>query len=85
MSLHPLFALKQTSMKRTLAAAIAAAALVTAANASAQTLRFAHVDPDDWTTSKKGAAGQVFKNLVEAETDLTVEPHPAGSLGEKPS
>ena len=46
--------------KRTLTAALATATLVAAANASAQTLRFAHVDPDDWTTSKKGAAGQVF-------------------------
>lgn len=69
------------SMKRTLTAAIATATLIGAAHASAQTLRFAHVDPDDWTTSKKGAAGQVFKNLVEAETDLTVELYPAGSLG----
>ena len=37
-------------MKRTLTVAIASAALLTAAHASAQTLRFAHVDPDDWTT-----------------------------------
>nr|WP_290701352.1 DctP family TRAP transporter solute-binding subunit [Halomonas sp. UBA3074] len=81
MSLRPLFASKPTSVKRALTAAIAAAALASAATASAQTLRFAHVDPDDWTTSKKGAAGQVFKNLVEAETDLTVELYPAGSLG----
>ena len=81
MSLTPRFALKQTSMKRTLAASIAAVSLMAAATASAQTLRFAHVDPDDWTSSKKGAAGQVFKNLVEAETDLTVELYPAGSLG----
>ncbi|WP_447927446.1 DctP family TRAP transporter solute-binding subunit [Vreelandella sp. EE27] len=70
-----------TAMKRTLTAAIATITLAAAAQANAQTLRFAHVDPDDWTTSKKGAAGQVFKNLVEAETDLTVELYPAGSLG----
>ena len=81
MSLRPLLSLPTTSMKRTLTVTIASAALLTAANASAQTLRFAHVDPDDWTTSKKGAAGQVFKNLVEAETDLTVELYPAGALG----
>lgn len=72
---------KPTSIKRALVAAVTAATLLAAASASAQTLRFAHVDPDDWTTSKKGAAGQVFKNLVEAETDLTVELYPAGSLG----
>lgn len=81
MFLSSMLVLKQAPMKRALIAAIAAATLVTAANASAQTLRFAHVDPDDWTTSKKGAAAQVFKNLVEAETDLTVELYPAGSLG----
>ncbi len=81
MSLRPMLSLPTTSMKRTLTVAIASAALLTAAHASAQTLRFAHVDPDDWTTSKKGAAGQVFKNLVEAETDLTVELYPAGALG----
>ena len=81
MSLRPMFSLQKTSMKRTLTVAVTMAALFSAAHASAQTLRFAHVDPDDWTTSKKGAAGQVFKNLVEAETDLTVELYPAGSLG----
>ena len=81
MSLRPMLSLPTTSMKRTLTVAVASAALLTAAHASAQTLRFAHVDPDDWTTSKKGAAGQVFKNLVEAETDLTVELYPAGALG----
>ena len=67
MSLRPMFSLQKISMKHTLTVAIASAALLSAAHASAQTLRFAHVDPDDWTTSKKGAAGQVFKNLVEAE------------------
>ena len=81
MSLRPMLSLPTTSMKRTLTVAIASAALLTAAHASAQTLRFAHVDPDDWTTSKKGAAAQVFKNLVEVETDLTVELYPAGALG----
>lgn len=62
-------------------AAVAAIALTAVATASAQTLRFAHVDPAEWTSSKKGAASLVFKNLVEAETDLTVELYPAGSLG----
>ena len=49
--------------------------------AGAQTIRVAHVDPDDWTGSKKGAAAQIFKNIVEGETDLTVEVFPAGALG----
>ncbi|MCP1314222.1 MULTISPECIES: DctP family TRAP transporter solute-binding subunit [unclassified Halomonas] len=73
--------LKHPLMKHSLTAAITTAVMIATAQASAQTLRFAHVDPDDWATSKKGAAAQVFKNLVEAETDLTVELYPAGSLG----
>jgi tripartite ATP-independent transporter DctP family solute receptor len=52
-----------------------------ASSAFAQTLRFAHVDPDEWQHSKKGAAAHIFKNIVEGETDLTVEIFPAGSLG----
>lgn len=49
--------------------------------ASAQTIRFAHVDGADWQTSKKGSAAVMFKNIVEGETDLTVELFPAGALG----
>lgn len=63
---------------------IAATAVLTlglASAAGAQTIRFAHVDPDDWTASKKGAAANIFKNIVEGETDLTVELFPAGALG----
>jgi len=52
-----------------------------AAGAQAQTLRIAHVDPDEWTGSKKGAAAQIFRNIVEGETDLEVEIFPAGALG----
>ncbi|WP_295513071.1 DctP family TRAP transporter solute-binding subunit [uncultured Sulfitobacter sp.] len=62
--------------------AVTALALgLAAAGAQAQTLRIAHVDPDEWTASKKGAAAHVFKNIVEGETDLTVELFPAGALG----
>ena len=39
-----------------------------AASAQAQTIRFAHVDPADWQSSKKGAAAEIFKNIVEGET-----------------
>ncbi|THD76803.1 DctP family TRAP transporter solute-binding subunit [Thalassobius vesicularis] len=63
---------------------LAAAAVITmglATAAQAQTIRVAHVDPDDWTASKKGAAAHVFKNIVEGETGLTVEIFPAGALG----
>ncbi|WP_217703063.1 DctP family TRAP transporter solute-binding subunit [Marivivens donghaensis] len=65
------------------AALAATTALVAgmAASANAQTIRFGHVDPDDWTASKKGAAANIFKNIVEGETDLTVELFPAGALG----
>ena len=65
---------------KTIAAAAALAVGMTSV-ASAQTLRVAHVDPDDWTASKKGAAAHIFKNIVEGETDLTVELFPAGALG----
>lgn len=62
---------------------LTAAVLAASTLASAQTIRFGHVDPDDWQTSKKGAASHIFKNLVEAQTDLTVELYPAGSLGDE--
>lgn len=65
------------------AASIAAAAFAVPAHAADVTLNFAHVDPADWTTSKKGAASQVFKNIVEAESGgrIEVKLFPAGSLG----
>jgi len=46
-------------------------------------IKFGHVDPPDVYTSKKGAAGATFKNLVEAETGGSVEVKvfPAGQLG----
>jgi tripartite ATP-independent transporter DctP family solute receptor len=65
----------------TLTIATVAALGLLASSAFAQTLRFAHVDPDEWQHSKKGAAAHIFKNIVEGETDLTVEIFPAGSLG----
>lgn len=61
--------------------AVAALSFGMAASVEAQTIRLAHVDPDDWTASKKGAAAHIFKNIVEGETDLTVELFPAGALG----
>lgn len=60
-----------------------ALAIGISAYAQAQTIRFAHVDPDDWQNSKKGAAAHVFKNIVEGETDLTVDIYPAASLGDE--
>jgi len=57
------------------------AAGAVAGTAAAQTIRFAHVDPAEWQSSKKGAAAEIFKNIVEGETELTVELFPAGALG----
>lgn len=77
-----MFAGKKRSITTAFAAALAA--LLAAEVASAETvIKFAHVDPADWTTSKKGAASQVFKDLVEAESGgrITVELYPAGQLG----
>lgn len=63
------------------AAIILLAMLLFVASAAAQTIRFAHVDPADWQSSKKGAAAEIFKHIVEGETGLTVELFPAGALG----
>ncbi len=70
-------------LNTTIIGGIAATALVMGAAANAQTIRFGHVDPEDWTASKKGAAAQIFKNIVEAETDIAVELFPAGALGDE--
>ena len=65
------------------AVSLAAASFAVPAQAADITLNFAHVDPAEWTTSKKGAATQVFKNIVEAESGGRIEVQliPAGSLG----
>ncbi|WP_404424023.1 DctP family TRAP transporter solute-binding subunit [Thalassospira australica] len=65
------------------AVSFATASFAVPAQAADITLNFAHVDPAEWTTSKKGAATQVFKNIVEAESAgrIAVELFPAGSLG----
>ena len=47
------------------------------------TIKFGHVDPAEWQSSKKGAAGVIFKNIVEGETDITVELFPAKALGDE--
>lgn len=46
-------------------------------------IKFGHVDPPDVYTSKKGAAGALFKNVVEAETagGVEVKVFPAGQIG----
>ena len=47
------------------------------------TIKFGHVDPAEWQSSKKGAAGVIFKNIVEGETNITVELFPAKALGDE--
>jgi len=50
---------------------------------AAPTIKLGHVDPAEWQSSKKGAAGVIFKNIVEGETDITVELFPAKALGDE--
>jgi TRAP-type transport system periplasmic protein len=62
--------------------------LITAFAASAfaaTTIKLGHVDPAEWQSSKKGAAGVIFKNIVEGETDINVELFPAKALGDENS
>ena len=64
--------------------AVSVALTLTAVTAlAATTIKFGHVDPADWQSSKKGAAGVIFKNIVEGETDITVELFPAKALGDE--
>ena len=49
------------------------------------TIKLGHVDPAEWQSSKKGAAGVIFKNIVEGETGITVELFPAKALGDENS
>lgn len=49
------------------------------------TIKLGHVDPAEWQSSKKGAAGVIFKNIVEGETDIKVELFPAKALGDENS
>ena len=72
----------RTIWRAALAGAAMAALAVPAAMAQT-TLKLAHVNPADWRVSQKGAAGDVFKNLVEAESGgrMKVQLYPAGQLG----
>ena len=59
--------------------------LFAAAALAGPTIKLGHVDPAEWQSSKKGAAGVIFKNIVEGETDITVELFPAKALGDENS
>jgi len=72
-----------TLAKRTLQI-MAAGTILLASAAQAETIvKLAHVNPADWRVSQKGAAGDVFKYMVESESGgrLKVELYPAGQLG----
>lgn len=56
-------------------------AVFSASAFAAPTIKLGHVDGAQWQTSKKGAAGVIFKNIVEGETDIKVELFPAKALG----
>ena len=58
-------------------------AMLATSAVAAPTIKLGHVDPAEWQTSKKGAAGVIFKNIVEGETDITVELFPAKALGDE--
>ncbi len=60
---------------------IAAFSLLSTTVAAATTIKLGHVDGAEWQTSKKGAAGVIFKNIIEGETDIKVELFPAKALG----
>ncbi|MEY3038845.1 MAG: hypothetical protein RL143_1412 [Pseudomonadota bacterium] len=53
--------MKKAMLKTLVATAVAAASVSTFA---APTIKLGHVDGADWQTSKKGAAGVIFKNIV---------------------
>lgn len=72
--------MKNTFLTIGLAAAIG---LVSINTLAATTIKLGHVDGAEWQTSKKGAAGIIFKNIVEGETDITVELFPAKALGDE--
>jgi len=75
--------MKLTVKNVTLTLASVAAAVSFSAQAAEVTLTLGHVDPQEWTTSKKGAASKVFKELVEAESGgrIEVDIYPASQLG----
>lgn len=60
-----------------------AIAMFATSSIAGTTIKLGHVDPAEWQTSKKGAAGVIFKNIVEGETDITVELFPAKALGDE--
>jgi tripartite ATP-independent transporter DctP family solute receptor len=59
--------------------------LIPALAMAGPTIKLGHVDPAEWQSSKKGAASVIFKNIIEGETDISVELFPAKALGDENS
>lgn len=55
-------------------------AIFSATAMATTTIKLGHVGPASWQSSKKGAAGVIFKNIVEGESDISVELFPAKAL-----
>ena len=68
-------------MKKLLVMGLVVFMSVLATISMAKTIKLGHVDAANWQTSKKGASGIIFKNIVESETKITVELFPAKALG----
>lgn len=68
-------------MKKSLVTLGLAISLFSVTASAAPTIKLGHVDGAEWQTSKKGAAGVIFKNIIEGETDIAVELFPAKALG----
>jgi len=63
--------------------AIAGLLVFSSTTLAATTIKLGHVDPAEWQSSKKGAAGVIFKAIVEGESDMKVELFPAKALGDE--
>ncbi|NQZ32990.1 MAG: DctP family TRAP transporter solute-binding subunit [Oceanospirillaceae bacterium] len=68
-------------IKKALHIGLVSAVFSVSAFAAPTIIRLGHVDGAQWQTSKKGAAGVIFKNIVEGETEIEVQLFPSKSLG----
>ncbi len=75
--------MRKSAILGTMSAAALAVVLAVPSWAADIDIKLAHVDPADWQSSKKGAATEAFKNIVEAESEgrISVQLFPAGALG----
>lgn len=67
--------------KKLILGTLAVSAVLATSVMASPVIKLGHVDGAEWQTSKKGAAGIIFKNIVEGETDIKVELFPAKALG----